>query len=184
MSAALVAAPLLLCFNLRLEHLAGARDTDTQRALSNAASMLGRARAQAWRVLHVHTRRPRETAMPHGAIAGLEPFADEPVFTVLSASAFSESRLIESARAARPARLNLIGALYSRAGLATVLAAQELGTPLNFFSEACFSPGFDAIAPRRVLDLVRLDLKAMMRVVSDWPDQAEENVICLESWRT
>lgn len=184
MSVPLGVARSLLCFNLRREHLAGARDAETVRALTNAASVLGSARAQGWRVLHVYTRHSRDPATPRGTIGGLEPFADEPVFTVMGTSAFSEPHLIEAVLAARPARLNLVGAVYSRAGLATVLAAQELGAPLNLLREACFSPGFNAVAPERVLNLVCVDARTTTTVVGDAQARTDENVICLESWRT
>ncbi len=175
-------APPLLCLNLRCEH-AGAMGKAAALTLTTISRTLARSRAEGRRVMHAHTVQPRDPTRPYGALPGLEPLVDEPVYALTGASAFSEPILADLARTGG---VHMVGALYSRAGLASVLMAQELGLSLQLIAEACFSPGVEAIAPARVFDLV-LENQSGVSLVGALPlDGATygENVICLETRRT
>lgn len=168
----------LLCLDLRQEHVGRVRDGVTMQALRNCIALLDRARAEKQRIVHAHTRTAHEGA-EHGAYAGLEPWADEPVFALNGVSALDQPRILELARAQGAAGLTIIGAAYSRAGLATALSAQELGVQLKLASEACFSSAAHPAPAQRVLALIRGASAPEGR--SNW---AGENVVCLETWRT
>ncbi len=119
---------VLLLLNVRLEWLLcehGAAD-----AIEVLRRVLDRARVRGWEVLHAH--HPNPTAQKRGAIKGLEPHAGEPLIALTRQNAFGgvdESTL-------RGRTVYLAGSVFSRAGLATALAAADLGCAIAFVDDA------------------------------------------------
>lgn len=141
----------LLCLNLRREH-AGQLDFARIEAFHNAAQLLGEARACGAPVVHAYSltaRADREC----GAIAGLEPLPNEPVYVLQSLSAFSDADFADAVRAR--GALRVIGAVYSRVGLATLLGAQELGVPVELIRGACFAPRDGAVCAADLMNLIQ-----------------------------
>lgn len=165
----------LLCLNLRREQL-GSFDAMHGAAMRNAVRYLSEARRDGWRILHAHSRGQR-SGEDCGAIAGLEPLAEESVFALPGLSAFSDSDLIDALGATPDAQLHLIGAVFSRSGLATLLAAQEFGISVHVVTEACFTPRDDAVRAAEVLNLARYDGAAELQFSA--AEQQWGNVVCL-----
>jgi len=170
-----VLSPALLCFNLRREHI-GESERAFAAKLSHAHSVLARARAEGWRVAHAHTIARREQGVVYGALPGLEPLVDEPVFALRQICAFAEPGLAELAKLGGGS-VHLIGAVHSRAGLATVLLGDELGLSVNVIAEACFR-GREAAAALRAEEFIHARCGAASVASSDGG-----NVICLETRR-
>lgn len=167
----------LLCLDMRREHFPGACRAAHFDRVRDA---LERARGEGWRVLHAHS--PRRGRNSHGALAGFEPRAEEAVFALSGLSVFDEPQLALAAR--RPQRLHVAGAVYSRAGLASLLAAQEAGLAIDVLADACIAPQLDSVRAEHVLGLA--GASSSVRVVRQSPrfNVEGENVICLETWRT
>ncbi|MEZ5996415.1 MAG: hypothetical protein R3C25_11780 [Hyphomonadaceae bacterium] len=176
----MIGQPTLLCLNMRREQFANVRT----KSFGGVAETMEAARAGGWRVLHAHTRRAPSPALGQGTLPGFEPRANEAVIALPGADVFSDAYLMEAGRSHRPDCLHLIGAMFSRCGLASILAAQEARLPVNIIGDACVTPDFEPIAAEQVLRLAAAD--AATRVVSHCPSVVSggENVICLESWRT
>jgi nicotinamidase-related amidase len=144
-------ARLLVCLDLQLDQIAtdegghAGRDTvDGARArLDTCARVLAHARSNGWSVVHAH-RRPAGAARPDSAspiaggarhrasppIPGFEPHPSEPIFYREGLSALSNRRLVDTLRASREAQVMLIGFDLAGSGLATALAAYDLGAEL------------------------------------------------------
>lgn len=172
-----MSAPALLCLNVRHEHVHGVRGPEVGEALDGVAREMARFRSNGWPVLHAHLVRPQSESHPRGALPGLEPRADEPVFALTSACALEEDEIRRAARAA--GGLHVVGGAYSRTGLATALAADELGIRMIVIAEACFSPAEDK-TERGLLTDISGDAA---RAENNRAAYEGTNVICLESWR-
>lgn len=165
--------PLLLCLNLRRDHISAAT-SETIAALSQAAALMRRARRHRWSLLHVYTR--GDASMDAAAFGGLEPLIDEPVFEIATVSAFDEPQIAEAVKAVRPRPIILAGGVYSRAGLAFALAAQNHGIEIHLAHEACLETHFEAVEADRVRELARLEIGSA-------GGAARGEVICLSAWR-
>lgn len=173
MTAAL--APALLCFNLRREH-AGENALGLAGKLEHARALLAEARRSGWRVAHAYIMAARDSGSGSGALAGLEALVNEPVFVLHQNCAFAEPALLEFVTSGTQAPVHVIGAMYSRAGLATLLLADELGLSVNVIAEACF----------RARDDTSARAEEFIRGRRQTPGEAlvhGGNVICLETRR-
>lgn len=171
---AIQAQDILLCLNMRQEH-----GVDGRAPLAHIAWSLQQARRRHWRVAHAYTHVSHSEPTPRGALRGLEPLTDESVFVLQGASPYSELRFADLARSARGSKVHLIGGVFSRAGLATALAARDLSLNLSIIEKACFAPRAEPVASEQVLAVLR---------ASERKSQEKKfeggNVICLEKWRT
>lgn len=172
------APPTLLCFNLRSEHV-DASDPMVAAKVARAGRLLGRARLEGWRIAHAHTKAAWGVGV--GSLRGLEPFVEEPVYALTRGTAFSEPALAEFARGCGEEGLAMIGALYSRSGLATLLQASELGLNVRLLSEACFAPRSEAVAPERVTAVLAPRESAAPPLETP---RFSGNVICWETRRS
>ncbi len=167
-------APALLCINVRHEHVDGVRGPEVAAALDGVVREIERFRANGWPVVHAHAVRPRRTAHAYGALPGLEPRAREPVFALSCLSALEEDEIRDIARGAES--LHVVGGAYSRIGLATALAADDLGVRMVVVADACFAPAEDKAA-RGFLETFGGDAAEAAAAYEG------TNVICLESRR-
>jgi cysteine synthase len=99
------------------------------------------------------------------------------VFALTSACALEEDEIRRAARDA--GGLHVVGGAYSRTGLATALAADELGIRMIVIAAACFSPAEDK-TERGLLMEIGGDAA---RAENSRAAYEGTNVICLESWR-
>lgn len=120
--------PVLLLLNARLEWLAGIEDAKAE--IAGVAHALAEARARGWTIAHAFHPKPR--APRKGAIPGLEPRADEPLIALATQNALMSL----DERFVRGRALYLAGSVFSRAGLATALAASDHGCAIAFIEEA------------------------------------------------
>lgn len=164
---------LALFLNLRCEHLQGAVD------LSQVAALLRMARRHEWRVIHAFGVVPHTHEGARGALPGLEPLVVESLFALRSANAFSEPDLLDAVKSAGgPANLYIAGGVFSRTGLATLLAARDLGLKPRLVEEACFRTGIEAVDREQVLALLE---PGDRRIRPETYDGGK--VVCLEKWR-
>lgn len=119
----------LLCLNLRREHVAGVRERAA--VLDYAARELRRFRAAGLPVFHLYVSEPRDQALEYGALPGLEPRANEPVF----ASALSPHDAEHIA--ARVDCLRVIG--DAQLARATAASLEEAGVRCSVVADACFA---------------------------------------------
>lgn len=170
------ARPMLLCLNLRRDHISAGTQENVA-ALARAAALLRRARQEGWRVLHVYTR--GDAASGARAFGGVEPLVHEPVFDIDTVSAFDEPQILEAARLNGRRPIVLAGGLFSRAGLALALAAQNLGLHVQLADAACVETHFEPVEPDRV--------RALARPYGEAADEkfgvGKGEVICLNEWR-
>lgn len=169
--------PALLCFNLRREH-AGESEIDLAAKLAHARTLLAQARMEGWRVAHAHTIARPDRIIASGSLAGLEALVNEPVFALHQNCAFAEPALLEFVSGGPEAPTHLIGAMYSRAGLATLLLADELGLSVNVIAEACFRARDEASMAARAEAFVRTRRQTAGDALVHGG-----NVICLETRR-
>ncbi|HEX6860821.1 MAG TPA: isochorismatase family protein [Caulobacteraceae bacterium] len=139
---------LLVCLDLQQAGLAGRDSAD--RCIVNCRRVLGHAREQGWRIVHVHTKRacPAE-ARP---IEGLEPLTVEPVVYRSGVSAFS-SRAFRQMVAGPACELVIIGYSMSSSCLATALVAYDEDLPVTMVEDAVSAAPMDP-ATRAAMDLV------------------------------
>lgn len=119
---------VLLLLNARREWTA--RDKAADQAISTIACSLASAREQGWGI--VHAFHPNPHAIVRGAIEGLEPRAGEPLIAITQHNALLS--ITENIYAGR--RLYLAGHVFSRAGLATALAASDFRCSVAFIEDA------------------------------------------------
>lgn len=158
-------APSLLCLNLRREHVHDIYEPEVARALKQLTGLLRTARVSGWRVMHAFTAHPRDPGGERGALAGFEPASHEPVFALTTASALAEPDIEQAAQS----HLRIAGGVYSRCGLATAIAAQEIGVRVSVEQMASFAPSVHAVSARDVLN-----------AAGDQRFRKWGNVICLE----
>jgi hypothetical protein len=120
--------PILLLLNARLEWLAETGDATV--AIAGVAHALAEARARGWTIVHGYHPKPR--ALHKGAIPGLEPRTDEPLIELATKNALMSL----DERFVRDRALYLAGSVFSRAGLATALAASDHGCAIAFIEDA------------------------------------------------
>lgn len=169
--------PTLLCLDLRKEWLA---DEPRPPWIAKAILTLREARKRGWRVLHAH--RARSAPMATGAIEGLEPLIEEPVHLLLRQSAFEADDLGDRL-STEGGRTYLIGAAYSRAGLATAIAAHDLGRPLALLREACGAA--PDVGPVQALQIgLQLHSLAISVGIAEMFEVQAGKVVDFQQWRT
>ncbi len=153
----------ILCLNLRREHVA--RLAGAAAALARAERELAFFRTAGLPVFHAYVRQPRERGAAHGAIAGLEPRLDEPVFALPQTAGLSRLD-IETIRA-RVRRLHVVG----DADAPFAAALRTAGVDWAVVAEACFTrtSEFDGRAERGQCNRAAQD---------------GANVIWVKSWRS
>lgn len=171
-------APVLLCLNLRREHVCNAHGVRT--ALAEVAGVLSTFRTNGWRVLHAYTVQPRRGGSEFGALDGFEPVPREPVFALLGASALAEPQIAAALRDTGGGA-TLAGGVYSRCGLATLLAAHEQRIRFSVIREACFAPLVEAAPEHQILDLANADAPGAARAFG--AEAWGANIICLDTRR-
>lgn len=150
----------LLCLNLRHEHVA-------------RASVFGRAeREMAWfraagrPIFHAYVWRPRDQASQYGALPGLEPLWNEPVFALAHASALTRGDAamigdVQCLRVIGDAYGPLAHAISSAVDADWVVVADACFEALNFHSDGKAEPAHRARDANK-----------------------GENIVWLASWRT
>ena len=130
---------VLLLLNARREWFApGEAATEAVATIRRALSY---AREQCWSIVHAHD--VNKAATVRGAIEGLEPHSGEPLIVLTRQNALA----LLSEEAFAGARLYLAGAVFSRAGLATALAAPDFGCKIAFIEDAVL-PCAEAVSVR------------------------------------
>lgn len=174
------ATPTLLCLDLRKEWLLASATRAPW--VAKAILCLREARKRGWRVLHAHRARAQSGLVATGAIEGLEPLIDEPVHLLLRQSAFEADDLGDRLTA-DAGRTHVIGAAYSRVGLATAMAAHDLGRPLVLLAEACGAP--PDIGPAQALQIgLQLRSLALSVAVAELFEARTGKVVDFQQWRT
>ncbi|PZO46447.1 MAG: hypothetical protein DCF16_18950 [Alphaproteobacteria bacterium] len=168
----------LLCLNVRREH--AHLSSDVSAALVELAAVLRQARQRGAPVLHAYARVPRKSQSGYGALPGLEPLANEPVFALSGLSALAEPAILEHGAGG----LLLAGGVFSRAGLASALAAQEQGIDVAILAKACFTPCFDGAPAAQIIELANSSASARGAKHAALEASWGENVVCLDRWRT
>ncbi len=156
--------PGLLSMDLRAEWI-----EDEPAWIENAAQVIDHARASNWPIAHCYRAFGAKPGVAKGAILpACAPGPDEPVFAVAKRSAIEDERLLEWVLAKRTCFI--VGAVVSRAGLATLVAASEADRPFALVADA-IGASFDADAQTRASAPAHLvsmaafatDLRGMIR---------------------
>lgn len=130
---------VLILLNARREWVSP--DAAVDAAIMSMERSLCFARQQSWAI--VHTFHPNPRAVVRGAIAGLEPHPGEPLITITQQNALLS--INEDVFVGR--RLYLAGNVFSRAGLATALAAPDYRCNVAFIEDAVL-PSAEAASVR------------------------------------
>ncbi len=170
----------MLCLDLRKEWLAASAGRPSW--VDKAILCLREARKRGWRVLHAHRSRPQAGRVATGAIEGLEPLIEEPVHLLLRQSAF-EAEELGDRLTVDGGRTHVIGAAYSRVGLATAIAAHDLGRPLALLREACGAP--PDVGPVQALQIgLQLRSLAISVEIAELFEAQAGKVVDFQQWRT
>lgn len=130
---------VLILLNARREWVL--RDQAADAAIAKIGRVLVCARQQGWGI--VHAFHPNPHAVVRGAIAGLEPHAGEPLIAVTQQNALpSIKEVVLGGR-----QLYLAGNVFSRAGLATALAAPDFRCSVALIEDAVL-PSAEAASVR------------------------------------
>jgi hypothetical protein len=124
----------------------------------NAARLLSHAREHGWSVGHAISRRPRPGETPWRPLSGLAPEPSEPVYHREGPSAFSSLELCAALDGGARPEVVLCGVSVRGSGLATVLDAHNLKTPLTIVGDAAWLPQAERDGLDGLLQLQRMGM--------------------------
>ncbi len=127
--------PLLICNDLVADGHLSEEPASWRTCIHNSMLILAAARKQGWNIAHVY-RQDR----PPNPIASLRPQPEEPVFQCRGPSAFSSSALRDFLVMSGTEEIILIGRSLVPSGLATAVAAADLGVSVTLVADAVSQP--------------------------------------------
>jgi nicotinamidase-related amidase len=150
--------------------------------VKNAARMLAHARASGWPIAHCYRIGGARPDARRGAISpACAPRPEEPVFSLIKFSALEEGAICDWLDAKR--QCFILGAIVSRAGLATMVAAGEIGRPFTLLSDA-IGASVDAGDETRAMAPAHLRAAAASVInVAGVLDAHENNIVALDARR-
>lgn len=133
------APPLLICNDLVTDGHTSEDPASWRTCIHNSSLILTTARRQGWLIAHVY-RQDR----PPNPVAELRPKPEEPVFQCRGPSALSSLALRDLLAMNDVEELILIGRSLVPYGLATAIAAADLGVAVTMVSDAVSHPRIEA----------------------------------------